>query len=62
MAEIEMVSGSGFHIDKTKESEIQHSGGGGDIETFGGSNFHSLYNWQKFIEWSLGVSLCRRLS
>ncbi|HUE00220.1 MAG TPA: hypothetical protein VMR62_11660 [Bryobacteraceae bacterium] len=39
MADIEMIGGSGLHMDRTDESEIQ-KGGSGEIDMFGGSDLH----------------------
>ena len=39
MAEIDMLGGSGLHMEHTEESAVQH-GGGGEIDMFGGSDLH----------------------
>ncbi len=43
MADIDMVGGSDFSMDKTRESPVQN-GGGGEIQFYGGSDFHMSHD------------------
>jgi hypothetical protein len=41
MGDIEMLGGSDFHLNHSKEEgAAQHGGGSGDVEMYGGSNLH----------------------
>lgn len=44
MADIEMLGGSGFHMDHSEEGAAQMRGHDGQIEMLGGSDFHMTHS------------------